>query len=500
MIGNVGVDLVEINDYLKHLEWDKLQNEIQMDKVHGNPNLPQNIQKIVVSRDDSYKLRAKLFYIEKRDSDKSWMRESVPGSQIDTFTIVGETNSGIKVELYNCFIDQWSSNWSATSNESNSELDISVYKIKVNYSNDSEAIWLADWYLNGSDIYLPRFTHRDTTLNYNRSRGVLKELRTKYENKYLGVAGADFAFINAGDIKFLITQVDKEFSPQWSHSFSIEYRKEFDFIPTFDQRNAISEIVSFVIGKQLISVGSTCYNQDGYLTKVSAVSPFKNNILSLCRKPSREPIAIGPSNAREIETILNELIPSYLNLRTELNLDLALNIYWASLEAPLGTNLPILASALEIIMKGWFKTTKSKSKGLYMKKREFDKLLKDDLENIFNKLKDKDNGTPIFNKINNSYNMSVTNRFQQFFDEIELKVGDIENSALKSRHKMAHGDLGDNDEIYNEMLNETFAYESLFNRVFLKILGYNGYYIDKSTLNFPSRHINTQLGGDKGKT
>lgn len=488
--------MVEINHYLRHLEWEFLQNNFEIRDVEDDPNLPQNIQKIELWRNKHYDIQAKLLSKEDEDSEKSWLKETNAGDFIDTFTINGKTTSGLQVELHDCYIEQRKRNWDVMSNKNDLELDFSTNKIEVKYPNDSETYWLTDWYLNGSDLFLPRLTNRKITLSYKRFRDDFDEINTEHTNDFLGNASRDFAYIDTGQIKFFLTKVNDDFGPEWSHNFSIEYRREFDFIPSLEQREAISEIVSFILGKQLVHVGYTNYGCDGQLIEQCAISPPKANILSLCQKSSSEPIKIGISDQSKIESTLNELVPSYLELRDDLDLNVALHIYWASLEAPLGTNLPILASALEIIMKKWFKSTKSKTKALYMEKQKFDELLKKDLEIIFEKLENEAFGTKIFNKIKFSYNMSVTDRFQQFFDEIDIEIGDIENSAIRSRHKMAHGDIKSNDEMLKEMSRNTLAYETLFHRVFLKILGYNGYYIDRSTLQFPNRHINTQLGGD----
>lgn len=484
--------MAKIIDYFGHLEWEILQNKFQIESIENNPNLPKNIQKIELWRNDNYTIQAKLIStgddIFRRGLDK----EVINGELIDKFTIKGKTSSDLKVELHNCFIKRVKSSWNGSSKESNLDVDISTTRIEVNYSHESETHWLTDWYLNGSNILLPRGTNREITLSYKRLRNDFGQIKTEYTNDYF-YGGVDFAYINADQIKFLLTKVKDNIGPSWSHNFGIEYRKEFDFLPTLEQRKAISEIVSFILGKQLINVGCTKYGYDGKLIERSAISP-KDNIVTLCHKSSREPIDI--SNSSKIQSILNKVVPSYLILRDELDLNFALYIYWSSLEVPLEVNLPILASALEIIMKKWFKNAKSKTKGLYMEKQKFSELLKDDLSSIKEKLKDEEFGTQIYNKINSSYNSSVTDRFHQFFDEIDLKIGPVENSAIKSRNKMAHGDMTFDDAESKDMLKNTLAYGTLFNRVFLRILGYDGDYIDRSTLGFPKRHIDTQLGGD----
>jgi hypothetical protein len=59
---------------------------------------------------------------------------------------------------------------------------------------------------------------------------------------------------------------------------------------------------------------------------------------------------------------------------------------------------------------------------------------------------------------------------------------------------MAHSSLGDiSDEEIKETLRMTRAYETLFNRIFLKLLFYNRHYIDYYTLGHPNRIIDEPI-------
>ncbi len=75
----------------------------------------------------------------------------------------------------------------------------------------------------------------------------------------------------------------------------------------------------------------------------------------------------------------------------------------------------------------------------------------------------------------------------------------IETKALKSRNLMAHSSI---DTSMNEaeilmLLKKTVrltrAYETLFNRVMLKILGYNGKYIDYYTFGHPALELSENI-------
>ncbi|RDU38684.1 hypothetical protein DRW41_03745 [Neobacillus piezotolerans] len=60
----------------------------------------------------------------------------------------------------------------------------------------------------------------------------------------------------------------------------------------------------------------------------------------------------------------------------------ALWSFWISEDVPTGTNIPMLAKAFEILKKCWFKSTKTKSKGIHIPKKEFEQLLGGDFKAI----------------------------------------------------------------------------------------------------------------------
>lgn len=192
---------------------------------------------------------------------------------------------------------------------------------------------------------------------------------------------------------------------------------------------------------------------------------------------------------------MNDLVPGYLALKDELRLKEALRDYWLSQELPIGSNLPSLSRGIETLASSWFESKNSKTKGVYMQKRNFDTLLGPELDAIESKLEDHDYGDRILNRLRGAYNMGANDRLRFFFDEIGLPVGQAEWQAIQERNPMAHGASKVFDGSANEkMRRATLVYQTLFHRVVLKTIGYQGYYRDYGTLGFPSRHIDEPSG------
>lgn len=492
--------MVEIKSYLEHLEWEFLQNKFQIDKIILNTNLPPNTERIEVWRDESYNIKARLFATEKRDSNKDYLKESISGKLREPFTIKGSTEFGsIDVELRNCFIERHEIGWDERDggDAEKIELDLLTSGMKVNMINISETVRLTDWYLNAPhNLYLPRLTKRNISLDFKRLRNSVEEANLEYSSKSSG-SKQDFAFVDTNQVKFIISKVDDDFGPEWSNKIGIEYIKKIGSIPEKETRESISEIVSFILGKQLLHVGYTKYNNDGKIVEAFVKSHWTNNTISLCQEHDYKPINIRISRPVELEEVLKQLVPSYLQLRNELNLNETLYFYWASINSPKWVYLPIISAALEGLIQKCIKSNKFKIKSVYMEKKEFDKLLYEEMTKISEKLDKKEFKDKILRRIQNSYNMSASDRFSYFFDCINLEIGEIEKKAISARHGVAHGGMKFDYETIKKIIPATLAYQTLFNRVLLMILGYNGYYIDMSTIGFPEHLIDVPLGGNK---
>jgi hypothetical protein len=530
------------------MEWEFLQKPFIITQIVYNPNLPQNIKEIEVERNDEYQIEAKIRTnsLDLFDSSEKINREalfentiklinieSVPGSFVQTFDINGSTSNKISnVELKGC-----RAKFSFCPDDHLIGGTIHADKIVVKRRIKKEIEWVIDWYLNGpknTEIYsrntIRKISNIDMSLERYRvlSDNIpidfhLNEYIKELENKILKERRiwVDFAYISTEYVKFIIAEVPKEFGPSWSENICIEYRKNLGPIPNSEQRRAISEIVSFVLGKRLLHVGYTKYGNDGEFLEKLAISPWGNYYSRYaCPKSDFQPFNFGieefTKNHKKFEDILCELVPNYLMLRNELGLDKVLSKYWASKDMPIGTNLPTLSSGLETLMDSWFRINKSKSMGSCIPSEEFKKLgycIAEDIKSIEDKINKfkignekpidlKENSMKYIdvlqNKLKNFFNnlnqMPISKKYEIFFEEIGLKIGQIEKKAIKERNKMAHVRDVHNREEYREIVQLTYAYQTLFHRAFLKILDYKGNYMDLYTEGLPERHIDVPVG------
>ena len=75
-----------------------------------------------------------------------------------------------------------------------------------------------------------------------------------------------------------------------------------------------------------------------------------------------------------------------------------------------------------------------------------------------------------------------------------MTIGKKEKDALRARNFSAHGSFGGDNVDYEEQFFTSQVYECILVRVILKLLKYEGTYIDYGTLGYPEKDINCPSG------
>lgn len=485
---------------LSRVEWEGFTNKIEIEKIKESEFITGRGEAIEIWRGDDYKLKGRILgeYDGFGGLDNLNNEESIAGTTMPSIEIEGTDKYGsISYKLSRCYIVGISNH--VTQLDSNPKTNfianLMLGRVEKNKSIDLKSDLLIEWYLNGpsGDFIFSRSTQRQIKEDFIRKRFEIEE--KLYPGTFKEENTRDFAFIELKNMSFIIQAVPKYLGPHWSNCIGIEYREEWEGVPTEEEREAISEIVGFIFGKHLLNVGYTKYAGKGYPIEEVAKNPWGDNVVSKCQKAALFPIDIDSCQTwGMVEKVLNQLIPQYLLLRHDLNLNQALWNYWVSLDLPIGVNLPILSAGVETIAKSWFKTSKSKTKGVYLSKKKFNELMGSGFDVIEERLRENQYCKRMLDKIKNAYNMSANERFNFFFSEIDLPIGEIERKAIKGRNSMAHGDIMSDQQI-EKMIRLTRAYQTFFHRILLKILGFDGDYIDMSAAGWPKRHINEPMQG-----
>ncbi|NMF65902.1 hypothetical protein DP113_17605 [Brasilonema octagenarum UFV-E1] len=503
--------------FISKLEWEGLQEKYEVKVLNSLDLLPPGAERIEIYRDDSYRINAKLtgklFHINELEIwiDK-WMKVDTEGYFLPVDL---EVDDQVWFYKFNrCFFDS-GSQFPISSNRNNlnqSLLDFEVNfyisnvvkKYKTSYSSQ-EIAWLTEWYLNGpKEDFYTRMTSRELAVEYTRNRLSFEETNFKFPDNQ--TTKLDYVVIQLDNLKFVIHDVPKYLAPNWSNCLGIEYREEWGGIPESGERESIAEIVGFIAGRQLFNIGLTEFDKSGYAIQEIAKNPpysLGHNLITTCQSPDFPPVRLQEDFNIKTEEVLQQLIPNYLSLREPLHLKSALHRYWLSKELPIGDNLPTLAAGIETLSAKYCKYRSIELIGNYIPKGEFKEILKEELTSIENKLKIKPNGEKVLNKILGaySYQLGVNGTLRNFFADIQLILGEIEEKAMKARNKMVHSQIDASDEAERrEMSKLTSAYQTLFHRIMLRILGFEGKYIDYYSLDNLQRAIEQPIGGSSHKS
>jgi hypothetical protein len=354
--------------------------------------------------------------------------------------------------------------------------------------------WLTDWFLNGpKDLILRRCTSRSASTKYIRKRG--DNPPAEFAGPTTEPGELDHVHVTSGSLDFLVHLVPAELCPGWSRGVGIEYRAPC--IPNESTRQAVEEIVSFAIGRRLMRVGSTSFAADGLPLGGECTNPWGSNIPSICSSSDDSPFPIlaAMEGSMDVEALLRDLVPRYVERRDEFKLREALVQYWTAEESPLGIDLLLYSAGVELMSGAWFKSTRSKSRGTYLEKARFQELLGDLLCDAEAKLASQPFRDRILRRMKNACHMGSNERIDAFFAEIDLALGESEIAARKARNAPAHGGQIRTNEELLEATRHKVAHKVLFERTFLRLLDYQGSYLDKTTIYHPLRGLDEPAGG-----
>lgn len=248
--------------------------------------------------------------------------------------------------------------------------------------------------------------------------------------------------------------------------------------------------IGFVIGRRLIPVGLTLFDEQARQRLHVLRSAWSVDLREEVRRPSRPPTSISAAS-------LSTLIPKFVARAVEFGLSDALWLVWLSSSVPMDAALPNLATALECVMTAWFRSTKTKSHAKYLDDKTWAGLSEKPLADLGTTLGERANADRILRRVKGANNFGVNERFERFFEEIELPVGEVELRAIASRNKAAHGGSFTASK-YQSLSDTVLAYRTLFSRVVLKLLDWDSSYIDYSSYGFPIRALKDLAGGPAG--
>ncbi len=482
-------------------EWESMPFPIEISNLSFEKNLHDLSEgcTIKIWRDEDFKLQATIEgYIENAKSLSNPGKEEGYGNFAVEDIITGYVKGdGKKYSLSGCIIGSYNLQgvtYPGYGMPFSAELHLSSITYEPEMKDSEETQVEQNWYISSSTrILYPGGTKRFDDNGLQRLRSGVDPERDTSDIVPISMS-RDFFKIEVPGAQCIVSIVPKEIGLSWASCFCIEYRSAWGPFPKKEVKEAIEDLISFLYGAQFIYVGTTKFSENE-IVEQRAVSPSVINVKHKCQNGTRPPIQFNNQfDWGKIECLINTLLPVYLEKMDSLNLSGILWRYFQAIDIAIGVNLPALSSALEKLANNYLKAG-NVNYATYMDGEQFSDLIGDELKIIEEKFSSLPYKDVMIRKMKSAYQRGSNEKMDFFFSLLELQRSKVEKKALQKRNSMAHG--GSDAESMAEvkkLILHTRAYETLFHRVFLRILGYTGYYIDYYHDGSVSKHIDSPSG------
>lgn len=382
-------------------------------------------------------------------------------------------------------------------NQDKTDYKLSCYHVKCRYI-EKETKVLKEWVLNGGQSGLRFCDNKKIQYTVESSIvGTYGDLDFPIKKECFPIESyGTFIHLKFQNTAFDVSFIGNSYGPEWSDNISISYFEEYGRIPSEEERKIIRSYLSFFMGRELFYVGNSTYDEKGDLLGFEMDSPntYGFEIERICRNGGNPPI----SDKYEDRDLYFESVQKYIDrfafLYEYLDFEDFFISYWYTKNLAKPYDLPILASAIQGVMKKWYEQVEDNPETVRMDKKEFNKRIKP----IKNKIADAFEGTELAERIQYSLDginrMSISEQLSNFFEKIGITIGNLEKKALQARNNVAHGSVRTADGKYAEQITMSRVYDCIIVRVILYLLGYEGKYVDYGTLGYPQKDIKTPSG------
>ena len=244
-------------------------------------------------------------------------------------------------------------------------------------------------------------------------------------------------------------------------------RFEKEQFPTDEDLNEIVNILNFIFGLTFIYIGNTKYNCKSSPISDCYISTFRKDIEQVLNEAQLPVIPLRLNDFHVLNINTTELINSILfkvseNTTYYLIKNFAFINYART--QPAEVKIQPLAATFDNICNQYF----SKRENTIISKEIFEEF-KTDIDKKIDELDVSEEQRGILkSKTSQINNQSINQRNKLIFEELGLKLSNLEQKALKARNSSVHGSL-DSKKI-NELILLSKCYFTLINRLLLKIL------------------------------
>lgn len=409
----------------------------------------------------------------------------------------------IEADLYGrkVVLEEVSEHGSTTNGLGEVTVPASASRIRIEWVPDALPHRAVFWCLNGpgqSELGWMRMSHRDVL---KRSKRTLGSWVDECEGMVSGSSSSDHILlptIDGSEEPAVLALVPKELCDPSFRPLGIHIALPPDgAVPDASSMDRKLELLSFILGRRLIPLGSSVLDKDLQLVRTVWRNAWSMNLSAECADRTMPPVPMEGGAPKAVpEPMIAALFSLLCGAPDEVGLNDVFWRIWIARGSIIETRLPILAGAMEVLMQNWFRGQSSKSKGSYYDNSAWRGVAARSRQVLEGDLGGRQYSERVLRRFDGLNNFGVNERFDFFFDEIGLSIGNVERRAIQARNAMAHG--GASEGRLQALLDQERAYSTMLNRAILKIVGWEGEYLDYSARVESRRPLALPLGGPAG--
>ena len=487
---------------LDWLEWNCIPDSLNF-KVTQHGCFPSCIEKIELSRGSDLKLLA----LGKGNGDLDFSQDDRiknlrPGEFLpDLEDTLGNTEFGELVRLKGVSLRSYNSNLL----EEKVFINAEVNEVEV-INCEAPITTLVEWIVNFSlePYTFSRSTKRKQSDTFTRPRSERDKIERnsiREENITLDHFCCDCA-VDGKNWSLVVGNVTEKIAAAKCLSGFIEFSDINNCLPSENTKQIILASLSFTIGRQVVSAGSTSLAEGGDRVSYTVKKVCLLGQENAYKQPSMPPTPLDHTLQQSFvdENKVSSIVNAVAAKMKDLNMEYPLFLLWLGQVSPLDVRAAHLGAAIESLRDSYYNletTLLPKNVWKTAIKEPLIKTFDDVTANLDEATKESAAINILRNKLGNLNDKSSNMKYDEFFNLISLKIGEVEKAALRERNRPAHGSRYSSNQ-YPGLAMTTNALYTLFNRIVLKLTKAADCYIDYSTYGYPVRDIDHPLGGPEG--
>jgi hypothetical protein len=254
-------------------------------------------------------------------------------------------------------------------------------------------------------------------------------------------------------------------------------------------REKILISLSFIIGRQLISIGH-CDLDKNWNPLVFSCQSSRTATGQALYHVSQPPLNIYSFHTFMDGDLISRLISKILDKYDILKFDRIMWRYWFARYATMHAEAVQVGAIIESLQSIYLEINSDKISTTLIDKNKFRKKIRPALANTINSLDLNENEKTFFiDKLNELNKLSLKKKSELFFSYIGLRLSSLELQAWQQRNDSAHGNLYESEKTI-DVIRESKVLTNILHRQIIKLLDLGNNYIDYYSIHIPVRSIN----------